>query len=111
MTFLRTLIVSLLGIVVSLAGAATLAVVGAAIYFAPGLPDVRQLQNFELHTPLRILTRDGRLIGEFGDERRIEIDFDAIPEEMIDALTAAEDASFFDHHGVAPRRLRARRWS
>ena len=105
MTFLRTLIVSLLGIMVSLAGAATLAVVGAAIYFAPGLPDVRQLQNFELHTPLRIMTRDGRLIGEFGDERRIEIDYDAIPEEMIDALTAAEDDSFFDHHGVAPRAL------
>lgn len=105
MTFLRTLIVSLLGILVSLTGAVVLALVGAAIYFAPGLPDVRQLQNFELHTPLRILTRDGRLIGEFGEERRIEIDFEAIPDEMINALTAAEDASFFDHQGVDPRGL------
>lgn len=105
MTFLRTLIVSLLGILVSLTGAVALALVGAAIYFSPGLPDVRQLQNFELHTPLRILTRDGRLIGEFGEERRIEIDFEAIPDEMINALTAAEDASFFDHQGVDPRGL------
>ncbi|SDN42403.1 penicillin-binding protein 1A [Vreelandella arcis] len=105
MTFLRTLIVSLLGIVVSLVGVVALGVVGAAIYFAPGLPDVRQLQNFELHTPLRIYTRDERLIGEFGEERRTEIDFDAIPAEMIDALTAAEDARFFEHQGVAPRAL------
>ncbi len=64
MTFLRTLILSLFFLVVSLVGAAALAVVGAAIYFSPGLPDVRQLQNFELHSPLRIFTNDGKLIGE-----------------------------------------------
>ena len=62
MTFLRTLIVSLFFLIVSLVGATVLAVVAAAIYFAPGLPDVRQLQDFELHTPLRIFTQDGKLI-------------------------------------------------
>ena len=105
MTFLRTLIVSLFFLVVSLAGATALAVIGAALYFAPGLPDVRQLQDFELHTPLRIFTRDGKLIGEFGEERRMEIDFDQIPQDMINALIAAEDASYFDHAGVDPRGL------
>ena len=69
MTFLRTLVLSLFSLVVALSGAVILAVIGAAIYFSPGLPDVRQLQDFELHT-LRIFTNDGKLIGEFGEERR-----------------------------------------
>ena len=72
---------------------------------SPGLPDVRQLQDFELHTPLRIFTNDGKLIGEFGEERRMAIDFDEIPQDMINALIAAEDASYFDHAGVDPRGL------
>ena len=105
MTFLRNLIVSLFSLIVSLVGASVLAVVGAAIYFAPGLPDVRQLQDFELHTPLRIFTQDGKLIGEYGEERRMAINFDEIPQDMIDALTAAEDASYFEHAGVDPRGL------
>uniref|UniRef100_UPI0019D0AA5B hypothetical protein n=1 Tax=Xanthomonas arboricola TaxID=56448 RepID=UPI0019D0AA5B len=83
MTFLRTLIVSLFFLIVSLVGATVLAVVAAAIYFAPGLPDVRQLQDFELYTPLRIFTQDGKLIGEFGEERRMIVDFDEIPQDMV----------------------------
>ncbi|MCD6004028.1 MULTISPECIES: penicillin-binding protein 1A [Halomonadaceae] len=103
MTFFRTLILSLFSLIVALIGATVLAVVGAAIYFSPGLPDVRQLQDFELHTPLRIFTNDGKLIGEFGEERRMPVDFADIPEDMINALIAAEDASYFDHAGVDPR--------
>ncbi|MBR2514123.1 MAG: PBP1A family penicillin-binding protein [Halomonas sp.] len=105
MTFFRTLILSLFSLIVALIGATALAVVGAAIYFSPGLPDVRQLQNFELHTPLRIFTNDGKLIGEFGEERRMAIDFAEIPQDMINALIAAEDANYFDHSGVDPRGL------
>ncbi len=105
MTFFRTLLFSLAWLLVSLTAAVTLGVVGAALYFAPGLPDVRQLQDFELHSPLRIFTRDGKLIGEFGEERRMPVDFDEIPEEFIQALLSAEDANFFEHRGVDPRGL------
>ncbi|WP_018918060.1 penicillin-binding protein 1A [Vreelandella zhanjiangensis] len=105
MTFLRTLILSLFFLIVSLIGASALAVVGAAIYFSPGLPDVRQLQNFELHSPLRIYTNDSKLIGEFGEERRVVVDFDEIPQDMVNALIAAEDTNYFDHAGVDPRGL------
>ena len=105
MTLIRNIILSLFFLLVSLAGAVALAVVGAAMYFSPGLPDVRQLQDFELQTPLRIYTRDGKLIGEFGEERRIPVDFEDIPQPMIDALIAAEDQSYFEHTGVDPRGL------
>lgn len=105
MTLLRKFIVSLVFTLVALAGATLLATVGAALYFAPGLPDVRQLEDFELHTPLRIYTRDGQLIGEYGDERRIPVDYADIPEPLVNALVAAEDQHYFEHPGVDPRGL------
>ncbi|EPC01705.1 penicillin-binding protein 1A [Litchfieldella anticariensis FP35 = DSM 16096] len=103
MKFFRKIVISTVWLALSLGTASVLAVVGAALYFAPGLPDVRQLQDFELHTPLRIFTRDGKLIGEFGEERRMPVSFDEIPEDFVQALLAAEDASFFDHPGVDPK--------
>ncbi|GHC24170.1 penicillin-binding protein 1A [Aidingimonas halophila] len=105
MKLFKKLIVPLVWLALSLGAASLLVVVGAALYFAPGLPDVRQLQNFELQTPLRIFTRDGKLIGEYGDERRIPVEFDDIPDDMINALLAAEDSSYFDHPGVDPKGL------
>ncbi|GAB2719712.1 penicillin-binding protein 1A [Halomonas garicola] len=105
MTLFRTLVLSLIGILVSLAGAVALATIAAALYFAPGLPDVRQLEDFDLHTPLRIYTRDGQLMGEYGEERRIPVDFQDIPEPLINALVAAEDQHYFEHPGVDPRGL------
>ncbi|MCE8003883.1 penicillin-binding protein 1A [Billgrantia ethanolica] len=105
MKWIKTLVFSAFWLLVSLTAAALLSVAGAALYFSPGLPDVRQLQDFELHTPLRVFTRDGKLIGEFGEERRMAVSFDEIPEDFIQALLAAEDASFFEHRGVDPRGL------
>ncbi|TDX29909.1 penicillin-binding protein 1A [Modicisalibacter xianhensis] len=105
MKLFRRLLTSALWLIVSLSAAALLAVIGAALYFAPGLPDVRQLQNYELQTPLRIFTRDEKLIGEFGEERRMPVSYDTIPEDMVQAFLAAEDASFFDHPGVDPKGL------
>ncbi|WP_148253319.1 penicillin-binding protein 1A [Aidingimonas lacisalsi] len=105
MKLFKKLIVSAAWLALSLGAASLLVVVGAALYFAPGLPDVRQLQNFELQTPLRIFTRDDKLIGEYGSERRIPVEFDEIPEGVINALLAAEDSSYFDHPGVDPKGL------
>jgi penicillin-binding protein 1A len=105
MKWINTLIFSAFWLLVSLLTVSLLGVAGAALYFTPGLPDVRQLQDFELHTPLRIFTRDGKLIGEFGEERRMAVEFDEIPDDFIQALLAAEDAAFFEHRGVDPRGL------
>ena len=105
MKWIKTLIFSAFWLLVALSAAALLSVAGAALYFSPGLPDVRQLQDFELHTPLRIFTRDGKLIGEYGEERRMAVSFDEIPGDFIQALLAAEDAAFFEHRGVDPRGL------
>jgi len=89
-----------------LASLATLGLLGAmagvAAYFyvAPGLPDVETLREVRLQVPLRVYTRDGRLIAEFGEKRRIPVAHDEIPERVVQAFLAAEDDRFFEHPGV-----------
>lgn len=73
---------------------------GAYLFSAPQMPDIASLKNIQLQTPMRIYTRDGKLIGEFGDVRRIPVTLDQVPEHFINALIATEDQRFREHQGV-----------
>ncbi|WP_404420087.1 penicillin-binding protein 1A [Marinospirillum sp.] len=82
------------------------------LYFWPGLhEEVAQLQNVEallseqLEMPMRVYSSEGLLISEFGEHRRTRISYDDIPRRYVDALLAAEDASYYDHPGVDIRGL------
>jgi penicillin-binding protein 1A len=72
----------------------------AYVYLKPALPDVDTLRDVQLQVPLRIYTRDGRLIASMGEQRRIPVRYDQIPKLMVEAFLAAEDDRFFQHHGV-----------
>jgi penicillin-binding protein 1A len=69
-------------------------------YYDPELPSVATLKELKLQVPLRVYTRDGRLIGEFGAERRAPMRYEQIPQRVIDAFLASEDDRFFEHPGV-----------
>lgn len=73
---------------------------GARWYYEPTLPSVASLRDLKLQVPLRVYTRDGKLIGEFGAERRAPLAYSDIPPHLIDAFLAAEDDRFFEHPGV-----------
>lgn len=75
-------------------------VIGGYYYVAPSLPSADQLRDVRLKVPLRIYTRDGRLIGQFGEQRRNPVPYDRIPKRMINAVLAAEDDRFFEHPGI-----------
>ena len=66
----------------------------------PDLPPTATLRELQLEQPLRIFTRDGKLIGEFGAERRAPLAYAEIPEQVINAFLASEDDRFFEHPGV-----------
>ncbi len=72
----------------------------AYMYLAPTLPDVAGYSDVKMQVPLRIFTRDGRLMAEFGDKRRIPVSFDDLPDQVVNAFTSAEDDRFFEHPGV-----------
>ncbi len=72
----------------------------AYLLLAPGLPSVDVLRDIKLQVPLRVYTRDGRLLAVFGEKRRIPLDYAQIPKTMVDAFVAAEDEHFWEHPGV-----------
>jgi len=76
-------------------------VVGAVLWSVlPGLPSANALRQVHLQTPLRVYTRDGRLIAEFGEKRRHPVTIDQVPQLMKEAFIAAEDDRFYQHPGV-----------
>lgn len=72
----------------------------AYAYLRPALPDVASLRDVQLQVPLRVYTRDGRLIAAIGDQRRIPVRYEQLPKKLIQAFLATEDDRFFQHHGV-----------
>jgi penicillin-binding protein 1A len=72
----------------------------AYLLLAPGLPSVDVLKDIRLQVPLTVYTRDGRLLAVFGEKRRIPLDFNQIPKDMVSAFVAAEDEHFWEHPGV-----------
>jgi penicillin-binding protein 1A len=82
----------------TMAGAAAVAVTVAQL--GRDLPSVASLRELQLSVPLRVYSRDGKLIGEFGAERRALLRYDELPPRLVQAFLAAEDDRFFDHPGV-----------
>lgn len=76
-------------------------ITGLYLYLSPKLPSVDSLREVRLQTPLRVYSSDGKLIGEFGEQRRTPLTYNQIPPLYIKALLSAEDAEFFEHHGVS----------
>jgi penicillin-binding protein 1A len=66
----------------------------------PALPDVASLREVQLQVPLRIYSRDGRLIQSIGEQRRIPVSYAQLPKILVQAFLATEDDRFFRHHGV-----------
>lgn len=87
------------GFVVAIGGS-FLVVAGATQYLRPQIPDVAALRDVRLQVPLRIFSRDGKLIAQIGEQRRIPLNFEDYPKQVINAFLAAEDDRFFEHSGV-----------
>ncbi len=90
------------GLSASFAVALAAAVIGAWYFVAPGLPAAETIREIPLQVPLRVYSRDGRLIEEVGERRRILVDYDDLQPFVINAFVAAEDSRFFRHPGVDP---------
>ena len=86
--------------------AAGLAVVGALLgafvlaLLWPTLPSLESLTDYQPKIPLRVLSAEGDLLGEFGEERRAVIGIREVPDVMKQAILAAEDERFYQHGGV-----------
>jgi penicillin-binding protein 1A len=72
----------------------------AAVVAYPRLPSLDVLTDYHPKIPLRVFCAEGKLIGEFGEERRAFVKIEDVPKSMRDAIIAAEDERFYEHGGV-----------
>jgi len=87
-----------LAVSTALAGVLLLAFAAAIIY--PGLPSLETLTDYQPKIPLRVFSADGKLIAEFGEERRAMVRIGDVPQPLTQAILAAEDERFYQHSGV-----------
>ena len=97
---LKRILVALLALALSLALLVVMGFAGAYQYLAPEIPDAAALRNVKTQVPLRVYSRDAKLIAQIGEQRRIPVAWRQIPPVVVDAFLAAEDDRFFEHPGV-----------
>ena len=66
------------------------------------LPSIKILNEIQWQTPLQIFSSDGKLISQFGENKRIPLELEEFPQHLINALLATEDDRFYYHFGVDP---------
>ncbi|WP_416194273.1 penicillin-binding protein 1A [Sphingomonas mollis] len=64
------------------------------------LPSVDQLRTYEPPLPTNVRGGDGVPVQSYARERRVELAYSEYPPLLVKAYLAAEDRTFFDHHGV-----------
>ncbi|MBM9595374.1 penicillin-binding protein 1A [Roseitranquillus sediminis] len=78
--------------------------VGAVLWmYGRDLPNHEQLANYAPPTISRIYDREGRIIDEFAEERRLFVPSEDIPPLVKQAFISAEDKNFYSHKGYDPR--------
>jgi penicillin-binding protein 1A len=67
---------------------------------ARNLPSVETLKSYEPPLPTYVRSYDGVPIHSYARERRVQLSYDEYPKPLVFAFLAAEDRTFFEHHGV-----------
>ncbi len=97
---LARILFAVLGLGVALGVGAVAGIIGAYYYVSPSLPQADTIRDIPLQIPLRIFSRDGFLISEIGQHRRVLVTYEEVPGHVVEAFIAAEDRRFFEHPGI-----------
>ena len=97
--FEKTAKISIAVIIISITALTVFGVV-SYFYFTHDLPSIETLKNYRPPTVTKIFSEEGEVIGEFFYEKREVVSLDRIPNYLIQAFIAGEDARFFQHKGL-----------
>ncbi len=64
------------------------------------LPNLRTLENPKSELASELYSADGKLLGKYFRENRSPVDYEDLPDNLINALLATEDIRFEDHSGI-----------
>jgi penicillin-binding protein 1A len=81
--------------------------IGVAGLFTYYIATAPEIDTSKLADPLssKWYDQNGELIADLGEIKRTKIEYDDLPDVLIDAVTATEDARFFKHPGIDVRRI------
>lgn len=65
------------------------------------MPQYEYLENPQTNLATEIISSDGKTLGKFYlDDNRTPVPFDSLPDNLVNALVATEDARFYEHSGI-----------
>jgi penicillin-binding protein 1A len=75
---------------------------GITIGLSRDLPQIVNLENFKPMLSSVVYSSDGRIIADFGIEKRQRTSLARIPPHLLEAFIAVEDQNFYSHFGIDP---------
>lgn len=71
----------------------------------PDLPSVEDLENPKSNLATEVYTADGKVLGKYFYQNRVNVSFDKLNMNLVDALVSTEDERFYEHSGIDVRGL------
>lgn len=84
--------------------AGSLALLGLFV-LSRGLPSLQELERYRPMLSSRLYASDGSLLGEFFQQKRVQVPLEEISPWLVEALITTEDRRFRQHWGVDLRRI------
>jgi membrane peptidoglycan carboxypeptidase len=85
----------ILGAFAALGAVLFIGIIGVYASYTSGLPSVKDLESFQLDEGSRVISADGVELANFAAEQREVVQYEDIPQLLVDAQVAAEDRFFW----------------
>lgn len=83
---------------------------GVNLWIISEIPYIESVEYYEPLLTTRIYDRNGDLIDEVYQQRRIPVKLDLMPDYIANAAIAVEDKEFYNHRGINLRRILKVAW-
>ena len=68
------------------------------------MPTFERLENPQTNLATEIISSDGKTLGKFFlDDNRTDVPYSDLPQNLVQALIATEDARYYEHSGIDAR--------
>lgn len=67
------------------------------------MPTFEELENPETNLATEVISEDGKTLGKYFKENRTPVNYDDLPDHLINALVSTEDERFYSHSGIDAR--------